>query len=73
MPLEHPDFADLTEREREVLIHLVSGDRVTAIAKKLFISPNTVRNHLKGIFGKVGVGSQTALIERVREVAGGER
>ena len=74
VPLEHPDFADLTEREREVLTHLVSGDRVPAIARKLFISPHTVRNHLKGIFGKVGVGSQTALLERVRAVAtpGGE-
>jgi DNA-binding CsgD family transcriptional regulator len=66
VPLEHPDFADLTEREREVLTQLASGDRVPAIAKKLFISPHTVRNHLKGIFRKVGVGSQTALLERVR-------
>ena len=72
LPLEHPVFSDLTDRESEVLAHLVSGDRVPAIARKLFISPHTVRNHLKGIFRKVGVGSQTALLERVREASGGE-
>jgi DNA-binding CsgD family transcriptional regulator len=56
----------LSQREREVLTHLVVGSRVATIAELLFISPNTVRNHLKAIYRKVGVSSQRALIEVVK-------
>lgn len=69
LPLEHPSLSDLSEREREVLTHLVGGDRVPAIAKKLHISPHTVRNHLKSLFRKLDVSNQSELIERVQEIA----
>ncbi len=48
--------------------HLAAGDWVPAIAKRLYISPHTVRNHLKSIYRKVGVGTQSQLIERVRSL-----
>ena len=48
--------------------HLIKGARVPAIAKQLFISQNTVRNHLKAIYRKVDVSSQVELIERVRSL-----
>ena len=67
-PLDHPDLASLTEREREVLVHLVAGQRVPAIAAELHISQHTVRNHLKSIYRKLGVGNQSELIERVRNL-----
>ena len=67
-PLTHPDLASLTEREREVLVHLVAGQRVPAIAAELHISQHTVRNHLKSIYRKLGVGNQSELIERVRNL-----
>ena len=66
LPLEHPALAGLTPREREVLQLLVSGERVPAIAQHLFISQHTVRNHLKSIYRKVDVGTQSELIHRVR-------
>ena len=62
-------LAELSEREREVLAHLMDGSRVPTIAKQLFISPNTVRNHLKAIYRKVGVSSQNSLIEMVKGLA----
>jgi len=62
-----PELKSLSPREREVLIHLVSGDRVATIARELFISENTVRNHLKSIFGKLEVRSQVELLERFRD------
>jgi PAS domain S-box-containing protein len=65
-PLGHPFLEELTEREREVLTHLMAGSRVPTIAEKLFISHNTVRNHLKAIYRKLDVSSQNELIERVR-------
>jgi PAS domain S-box-containing protein len=69
--LEHLDLADLSVREREVLALLVAGDRVPAIAELLHISPHTVRNHLKSVFRKLGVGSQSELIQLVRSLGTG--
>lgn len=59
------DFPLLSAREVEVLRALCSGQRVPAIARALYLSPHTVRSHLKAIFRKVGVHSQTELLERV--------
>jgi ATP/maltotriose-dependent transcriptional regulator MalT len=50
-----------------VLAHLVHGERVATVAKVLFLSPLTVRNHLRSIFAKLGVHSQPELLEHVRE------
>lgn len=66
--LQHPDLAELSRREREVLARLVEGQRVPGIAEQLFISQHTVRNHLKSMFRKLDVGSQAELIERVRDI-----
>lgn len=69
IPLQHPDLQGLSRREIEILTVLVSGDRVPAIAERFHISQHTVRNHLKSIYRKVGVGGQTELIERVRKLS----
>jgi PAS domain S-box-containing protein len=66
LPLHHPDLEELSPRESEVLALLVGGERVPAIAKRLHISPHTVRNHLKSMFRKLGVGTQSELIDRIR-------
>lgn len=68
VPLEHPGLESLSKREREVLERLVSGSRVSSIASELFISPNTVRNHLKSIYRKLDVSSQSELIDWVRSL-----
>jgi len=67
--LSHPDLGELSAREREVLGLLLGGERVATIAPQLFISPHTVRNHLKSLFRKVGVGNQAELISKVRALA----
>ena len=68
LPLHHPELQDLSPRESEVLALLVGGDRVPAIATRLHISPHTVRNHLKSMFRKLDVGTQSELIDRVRSL-----
>lgn len=60
-----PELASLSTREWEVLRGLVDHKRPPTIARELYISPHTVRNHLKSIFAKLGVHSQTELVERV--------
>jgi DNA-binding NarL/FixJ family response regulator len=63
-------FADqletLSSREREVLTLVVDGLRLSQVAKALFISPHTAKNHLKAVFGKLGVHSQTELLAKGR-------
>ncbi|HUG17140.1 MAG TPA: LuxR C-terminal-related transcriptional regulator [Thermomicrobiales bacterium] len=50
----------LTRRELDVLRLLVDGQSNQEIAANLFISPNTVANHVASIMNKLGVDSRTA-------------
>lgn len=54
----------LSPREQEILGEVLSGKRVTDIARTLSISRHTVRNHLKAIYRKLGVHSQVELLGR---------
>jgi DNA-binding NarL/FixJ family response regulator len=56
----------LSSREREVLGLMVDGLRLSQVAKALFISPHTAKNHLKAVFEKLGVHSQTELLAKGR-------
>jgi len=66
-------LASLSAREREVLRLFLTNHRVASIARTLFISPHTVRNHLKSIFRKFGVRSQVELLDLLRSAAVDER
>ena len=57
----------LTNRESQVLDLVSTGYRVPSIADRLGISPHTVRNHLKGIFLKLGVRPQVELTEMLAD------
>lgn len=61
-PSESLLVQQLSTREREIVEHLSGGHRVPEIATTLGISPNTVRNHLKSVFRKLGVSSQVELL-----------
>lgn len=50
----------LSDREREVWAHLASGLSNAAIARKLGVSPSTVKFHTQNLFQKLGVGNRTA-------------
>ncbi len=56
----------LRSRQGEILVGLLRGERVPAIARELFISPHTVRNHLSTIFAMFGVHSEPELIAPLR-------
>jgi DNA-binding CsgD family transcriptional regulator len=60
------DLGRLGSRDLEIVTRLVAGDRVSAIAKRLFLSEGTIRNHLSSVFGKLGVKTQQELIELLR-------
>jgi PAS domain S-box-containing protein len=58
---------DLTRREREVLGLICEGADDKAISERLQLSGNTVRNHVAGIYGKIGVNRRAAAIAWARE------
>jgi DNA-binding NarL/FixJ family response regulator len=61
-------LGQLSARQWEVIQHILGGRRVAAIATTMHLSEHTVRNHLKAIFVKLGVASQSELVERFRPV-----
>lgn len=66
-PVAQVDLPDaLSSRERQIVELLLQGLRVPTIAKALYLSPHTVRNHLRTIFAKCEVGSQRELVEKLR-------
>lgn len=52
----------LTVREKEILRALADGLSTSAIAKRLFISPVTVRNHVQSILHKLDVHTKVAAV-----------
>lgn len=53
---------DLTTRQRELVNALLDGSDTKAVSEQLVLSPHTVNDHLKAIFGKVGVRTRKELI-----------
>ena len=53
---------ELSPRQWEIVLRLVRGERVSTIAAEMCLSRSTIRNHLTGIFRKVGVHSQEELV-----------
>lgn len=60
---EHFNKSGLTEREIEILKSMVAGLDYRLIGEKLFISPNTVRNHISKIYDKLHISSKTQAVK----------
>ncbi|MCO5188760.1 MAG: LuxR C-terminal-related transcriptional regulator [Anaerolineae bacterium] len=54
----------LSERELEVLALLITHLTGPEIARRLHISHNTLKTHIRNIYGKLGVHSRTAAVAR---------
>jgi DNA-binding CsgD family transcriptional regulator/PAS domain-containing protein len=63
---DHPQLSELTSRQWEILSRLLRGERVPRIARDLFISQSTVRNHLAAMYARFDVHSQAELLEVLR-------
>lgn len=61
-PSENPGLEKLTPREADVVVLLVQGYRNKEIAKRLFLSQNTVRRYTETIYRKLGVNSRLEVV-----------
>lgn len=59
---EHMSDENLTEREVEVLREVAGGNKNRDIARKLFISEETVKVHIKHIMEKLGAADRTQAV-----------
>src|SRR6478672_5835595 len=59
------DAYGLTGRELDVTRAIARGLSTEEIAAELYLSPHTVRDHVKALFEKVGVSSRGELVHRV--------
>jgi len=59
--MTHPDFENLTQREREIVTMVLRGHSTESIAMQLSISPGTVKIHRKNIYRKMKVSTQAEL------------
>jgi PAS domain S-box-containing protein len=62
-----PKISDLTPRARDVLGLVAQGLSDDEIAKRIGVSPNTVRNHVAAIYRTTGVRKRSALVVWARE------
>lgn len=61
---QREEHYNLSDREKEILQHLVAGNSYKMIADKCNISYDTVRFHMKNIYAKLHVSSMTEAVAR---------
>ena len=59
---------ELTERELAVLRLLPSGLSQREIGTALYVSQNTVKTHMRGIYGKLGASTRRQAVTRAHEL-----
>jgi DNA-binding CsgD family transcriptional regulator len=55
---------NITSRQREILIHLLGGDGRKQVARKVKLSEHTVNDHIKDLYRRLGVQSNTQLLAK---------
>jgi DNA-binding NarL/FixJ family response regulator len=67
-------FPELSDREREVLDLLARGYDNATIARRMVLSPKTVRNHVSNVLTKLGIPDRAqAMIKARDEGLGGDQ
>ncbi len=65
---EQPFVESLSDRELEILRLIAAGRSNPEIADLLYLSPNTVKWHIKNLYGKLQVGSRIEAVARGQEL-----
>ena len=68
-PAAEPLVEPLSARELEILTLLNGPLSTPEIAAQLVVSVNTVRTHIKNVYGKLGVHGRSGAVKRAKELA----
>jgi len=55
----------LTEREREIVASLASGQTAAQVATSLAVSCHTVKTHIRNVYFKLGISNRVELMMRL--------
>jgi DNA-binding CsgD family transcriptional regulator len=69
-PAGVPEKHALSAREAEVMSLIADGQTNGEIAARLFLAEKTVKNHVRRIYSKLGVGSRPDAIAYWRDATG---
>ncbi len=61
---EDPGAPSLSDREREILTMIAGGSTNREIAKALFLSPHTVKEHTSALYRKLGARNRADAVQR---------
>lgn len=63
-----PPPSRLSAREREVLAEMAGGATNREIAAHLYLSPNTVKDHTRALYRKLGARNRTEAVQRAQRL-----
>lgn len=63
----------LSARETEVVAEFARGRSAAVIAERLYVSPNTVKTHLRRIYEKAGIHSRQELLDLLEDAESSQR
>jgi DNA-binding NarL/FixJ family response regulator len=66
---ENPKLGDLSARQGEILEMVVEGLSNAQIARRLYLSESTIKQHLRGAYKELGVRNRTQAAKTMREHA----
>ncbi len=62
------EYLGISDREVEVLDLLAEGHSNQEIGERLFVSTNTVKTHLKNLYGKLEVSRRTQAVQKAKQL-----
>src|SRR5918995_116238 len=68
---EKPEIGDLSARQGEILEMVVEGSSNAQIARRLYLTESTIKQHLRAVYKVLGVSNRTQAAKTMREHAGG--
>jgi LuxR family maltose regulon positive regulatory protein len=67
--LLHPTLTEpLSDAETRILRYLPTNLSVAEISRELYLSANTIKTHMRGVYAKLGTHTRTATVERARDL-----
>ncbi len=64
----YPELAELSHRELEVFLSLLSDKTQTEIADELYVTSSAIHFHTRNIYKKLGVKSRKQLLIKYKDI-----